>query len=519
MLLEIFIWSSWVNAILSGAMVALVLFSRPLSRVKVYWASSCFAVAGFSVSMAATVSASTRESALSCIWFINLFSIFIPTFFFHTVYHLLEFNRPIVLRAIYTLTAVLVGINFAGQLSTVQTIGPFPYYNARLWPYDLFTAHFYGLFLLQECLIWRFLRVAVDPRKRAQLKLLLVGIGVGVLGGQTTIPMIYGVNFFPIGVPLIPVYLLAVGWGMLRYQFLDFRFALRRASVSILIYAVSAVVLLPLAWPAFMHLRSLDESSSRAAITFGLLSAIYLLSGPTIYMLLIRQSGRIRTFLSAGFSHDIRSPLASIESAAEMIRSVTNEEGFDRSRVIEYIEMIERNVRQLDQFSAGMLAMMRADGGAGHIEIEVSLLAAISEIAEGLRPLMIRKNLKLDISISPSLRVRVNPHGLRSIVSNLLSNSIRHAEDSTIEISAHLDNEEIAVSVLDRGSGLSSGSQEKIFDEYFRDTEKTGGVGLGLTIARNWVESHGGRIWAESIGRGSGTKVTFTLVSSRCRRD
>lgn len=498
-------------------MAIVVLLSRPFSKVKLWWAVSCLCVFGWAVSIGRETSEVNFENALILVQWVNLFGILIPTAFLHTVAQLLDIRRPRLLGAISLFTFFLIAIDASGHLSIVRPFPPFHFYNARLWPYDLFVIHFYTVFLIAEMMLWQAFKNSSDPRKKAQLRTLLMGIGLGVLGGQTSIPMVYNINFYPIGVPFVSAYVLIIAWGMFRYQLMDFKLVLRRLSSVAIIYLATGGILLPFTWPSFRSLSALNSNVRIVAVTCSIALSIFLVSGPAVYVLLIRKSRWLQTFLSSGFSHDIRSPLASIESAADMIRAAArgHESVVDRSRILEYANMIERNVLQLNQFSAGMLALLKQETDQGHPKTRIDLNQAIIEIIGGMEIRLAQKSLAVDVQIESSLSVEANTEGFRSIVSNVLWNAIRHSESGTISVAASIEKDEVVISVRDQGEGLRAGTASKIFEPYYQGKNKRGGAGLGLTIARNWVEAQGGRIWAESEGEKRGTIVKFTLPFAR----
>jgi len=102
---------------------------------------------------------------------------------------------------------------------------------------------------------------------------------------------------------------------------------------------------------------------------------------------------------------------------------------------------------------------------------------------------------------------------LEQVVYNLLENAVKHAPSSTpIEIEARVRDHEVELSVADRGPGLAPGSEERVFEKFYRgDTSRrAGGVGLGLAICRGIVEAHGGRLRAANRPDG-GAAFSFTL--------
>ena len=102
---------------------------------------------------------------------------------------------------------------------------------------------------------------------------------------------------------------------------------------------------------------------------------------------------------------------------------------------------------------------------------------------------------------------------LEQVFINLLENAAKYTPPgSPIEISATARDGEVTVSVADRGPGIPSGDEQRIFEKFYRASQgdAVGGVGLGLTICRGIIQAHGGRIWAEHRA-GGGAVLRFTL--------
>jgi signal transduction histidine kinase len=124
------------------------------------------------------------------------------------------------------------------------------------------------------------------------------------------------------------------------------------------------------------------------------------------------------------------------------------------------------------------------------------------------------KNTSLDVQL-PNQPVTVNCDSLKiqQVLSNVVGNAVKFTESGKVDIQLDNRGSDILFRVRDNGHGIPSDELPYVFDRFFQG--KTGrsakGTGLGLTIAKLWVEAHGGRIWAESEGEGKGTTVTFTL--------
>ncbi|HYT37296.1 MAG TPA: ATP-binding protein, partial [Ktedonobacteraceae bacterium] len=101
------------------------------------------------------------------------------------------------------------------------------------------------------------------------------------------------------------------------------------------------------------------------------------------------------------------------------------------------------------------------------------------------------------------------------VLTNLIENAVRYTpSDSPIEISAHVQGDQMVISIADRGPGIPPADLERVFDKFYRVLGRTAGrptgSGLGLAVSRGLVEAHGGRIWAENR-EGGGAVFRFTL--------
>jgi nitrogen-specific signal transduction histidine kinase len=227
---------------------------------------------------------------------------------------------------------------------------------------------------------------------------------------------------------------------------------------------------------------------------------------------------QLKSELLSNVSHELRSPLTSIKG---IISSLLQEDiGWDNeSRKMLLIGMSEETDR-LASLVTNLLNMSKLDAGVWGPERE---RCSVPEIAtEALeRQKWISKNHTFETDFAPDLpEVFADSNQIKQVLINLLENAAAYSEEGTsVVVKAKRMNNEVEVTVSDQGVGIPPQELEKIFDKFYRGTQKRrrpGGTGLGLAICRAIVLAHGGRVWAESeVGRGSTFHFTLLVVQPR----
>ena len=147
----------------------------------------------------------------------------------------------------------------------------------------------------------------------------------------------------------------------------------------------------------------------------------------------------------------------------------------------------------------------------------VDTLSLFNDVGYEMIPLALRNKQILNFELPESLpRIEVDRSRLRQIVMNLLNNAFKFTpEGGTVTLRASSDNEHIFVEVEDTGPGITQEDIEKLFEPYFRrttDRERLSGLGLGLALAKNFIELHEGQIRVEStVGKGSIFHVSLPI--------
>ena len=223
------------------------------------------------------------------------------------------------------------------------------------------------------------------------------------------------------------------------------------------------------------------------------------------------EAERLRTSMLSSLSHDLRTPLAGIEAAANRLL----DEGIarDDQRRGEMARAILDDSRRMSRMVANLLDMVRLETGALEVQKELQPLEEVIGVA------LIRLGDRLggrDVitRLPPDLPpVPIDGLLIEQVFINLIENALEHAPGATpIEISARADRQAVTVDVADQGPGLPEGKEGLVFEKFYRTRDQApgAGAGLGLTISRGIVAAHGGRIWADNRP-GGGAVFRFTL--------
>jgi signal transduction histidine kinase len=208
-------------------------------------------------------------------------------------------------------------------------------------------------------------------------------------------------------------------------------------------------------------------------------------------------------------SHELKTPLTAIKANIDFILS--GKEGKVPDHLKSYLLTVQRNTNRIQRTMDHMMDLARIKLGRLVLQREPIL---VSEVVGGyineIKP--VDKRLTILSHIPGNLRVHADRDGFHDIFVNLLSNAFKFTADGgEVSVRGSRMGEYVLHEIQDTGTGIPKDKIEKIFDEFYQvETGKHGGTGLGLAIAKQIVEGHGGRIWAESeLGRGS--TFFFTL--------
>ena len=222
------------------------------------------------------------------------------------------------------------------------------------------------------------------------------------------------------------------------------------------------------------------------------------------------ETERLRSALLSSVSHDLRTPLAVITGVTSTLLEAEETLALDDRR--EMLKTVADEAARLNRLVANLLAMTRLEAGA--LEVKRSWHSIEEIVGAALRrldPFLAGRPVTVDVASEVPL-VPVDDVLIEQVIFNLVENAVKVAPPSEpIGIRARAGAENLEVVITDRGPGFPSGTEDRLFEKFYRgEGSPGGGVGLGLAISRGIVEAHGGRITAANR-HGGGARFAFTL--------
>ena len=225
----------------------------------------------------------------------------------------------------------------------------------------------------------------------------------------------------------------------------------------------------------------------------------------------LQLSDQQRRNMLADISHELRSPITIMQGNLEgMIDGVYTADKERLKSLYDETQLLSRlvdDLRTLALAESGSLQLKREPTDLGLLIREV--ISAFESQAQ-------EKEISIGLSLENIDDMEIDPQRVREVLINLVSNALRYTPSQGVvkvgmtESGSGVERS-VRVTIQDSGPGIESADLTHIFDRFYKSSD-SGGMGLGLSIAKYLVEAHGGKIWAESAA-GQGTKISFTLTA------
>ncbi len=232
----------------------------------------------------------------------------------------------------------------------------------------------------------------------------------------------------------------------------------------------------------------------------------------------LRRLESVRRDFVANVSHELKTPLTSISGYSETLLVDRPDEATSR----QFLEIIHGNARRMQHLVDDLLDLSRIESGSWHPSVaRVDPAAVARDVWLSLAERAQAGDVSLHVEISPGTVLDADPDAVRQILTNLLDNALRYTPPGgSITVSARPESGGVRLEVRDTGAGIAREHLSRIFERFYRvDASRSrgeGGTGLGLSIVRHLVESHGGRVSADSdLGQGTSITCWFPAQADR----
>lgn len=228
---------------------------------------------------------------------------------------------------------------------------------------------------------------------------------------------------------------------------------------------------------------------------------------------------RIETLLTAerqllqDVSHELRSPLARLIFEAEMVRKTSDPEAA--------ASRLRHEIERLSELVGTLIDMARAEGEPGSVEMEdVRIGELLQSVSDDCAVEATARGCAVSVAQDGIVNVRGNSELLRRAIENIVRNAIRYSPQGTsVEANLSCNGPEVVIAVRDYGPGIPAQLIPRIFDPFFREdlsrNQGTGGLGLGLAIARRAIRVHHGDITAENVHPGALFRITIPRAMAK----
>ena len=228
-----------------------------------------------------------------------------------------------------------------------------------------------------------------------------------------------------------------------------------------------------------------------------------------------RRLDQVRRDFVANASHELKTPAASIQAAAETILTAAGE---DPSVIPRFASQLEREAARLSRIVSDLLDLSRLESGS-ELEESVALDAIVRDEGERFEEPAAEAGVALSVEAAGVPRVRGSSRDLALLIRNLVDNAIRYTRPGGhVDVALSVQDGEVVLAIVDTGLGIPSRDLPRIFERFYRvdraRSRETGGTGLGLSIVKHVAENHGGRVLVTSeLGRG--TRFEVRLPAAR----
>lgn len=529
-----FIVSSFLNTIACAICCIFVILSGPRSKTTYTFSIFTFFVFLWSSFYFLWITSHGQTNALIFARLLNIAALFIPPSFFHFCCHLLnryeEHSR--IIKKIYIFNFLFIPVGFTQlYINNVFSTPLFLYWPSAgklffILILEYMTVIGYSLYIILEKL-----RTS-HGTERQKLKIIFYGLILGFLGGSTNFPLLYKVPIIPFGNALVVIYVVAITYVILKYQFMDIKIILKRSVVYTILITLITLFFFLLTYFTEHEIKQIVgyQSFLISALSATVIAIVFIPLKNFIQNIVekylfrknfseiaeenellrqeIIQTEKLKSIaiLASGMAHEIKNPLTALKTFSEYLPQKIDDKEFLKK----FAPIINREVNRIDTLVHELLDFAKP----APLQLKpTNIHILLDHILEFLNNDFIKHRIRItkNYHLEPGPILNLDANQFKQALLNILLNAVEAIPaggELTISTTFSAKPGHLIIKIQDSGIGINPEDLSSIFDPFF--TKKDCGTGLGLSITYEIVRNHNGRIFVESQP-GSGTTFIIEL--------
>jgi len=516
-----------INAITSTVLGLFVYFKNKSAKTNQAFALFCLSTTVWSYAYCFWQLSNNADSALFWSRVLMAGAIFITISYFYFVLRLLnKINKG---KKILIFGFLAFSFFFLANFTSLFVEGVRPKSGFAFWPDTGVLFHpfiliwffyaFYAIYLLFKSY---FVSTGI---KRNQIRYILIGTVIGYLGGATNYLLWYDIPIPPIGNWTTTFYLGIVAYAIVKYELMDIRVFATHVLIIILNliafayifisktfgeYIIKTLFFLGVLFVSYLLKRSFDQEVKQEQELKRLARKLEKANRK------LKQLDRAKSEFISIASHQLRTPLGAIKGFVSLLLEGSYGEVNEKAK--EALEKISTSNERLIVLVNDLLNLSRIEAGKMQYDFDYW---QIEDIVQEIKDTLLLKAkekglyLKVDFPSPPLPKIRIDGAKIKEVISNLVENAVKYTKQGGVKVGFKQRENLIRIIVSDTGVGISQDEMVRLFSKFSRGKNisrlNANGAGLGLFVGRKIVEAHKGKIWAESEGKGKGSRFIVEI--------
>ncbi len=513
--MDIYVIISFINGIVAIVFGLFILSRNWKNTTNRTFFLMSLAVAVWSFSYCKWLSVTIESEALYWSRMLNLGATFIPIFYLHWILSILNITkkRKNILIFGYIITIIFSIFSFSSlYISSVKSVLDFPYWPQAGILYVVFLI--FGYFGLTSCGFYELIKAEkkANKEKLHQINYLIIGSLFGFGGGATNFPLMFGLEILPpVGQILVVLYIVIFALATLRYHLFEVKLIL----TEILIGIMGTIIMILLFLMPTTPLRILIGVILFLFLIFG----YYLIRAMHQEVARKEEAERIsksKTEFISIASHQLRTPLAAIRGYTSMLKD--GDYGKIPDKAVSAVDYIYESSVGMIKLVNSLLSVSRLEKGQVELKIQdISIESIVENCIQDIQLVAKDKGLYLKYvkPTNPLPTIKGDPDKLKEVFNNIINNAVLYTPKGGVTISLKNKKNSILIQIKDTGIGIEKEDLSKIFKSFSRGKGGveiyTQGTGLGLYVAKNFLEMHNGKLIVASKGKNKGSVFLIEL--------